>query len=64
MSGEFDHRAISAEDYRQMIASAIAKAEIEGAIEILTVMVSVHPREAVEVYDDIQAALRLRRMLS
>lgn len=61
---EFDHRAISAEVYEQMIAKAIEDRELVAATEILKVMVSVHPREAVRIYDDIQAALRVGRMLS
>ena len=60
----FDHRAISAEDYEAMIAKAIGDGELIAATEILRVMVSVHPREAVRVYDDIQAALRVRGMLA
>lgn len=48
----------------RLIAKAIAEPDLVAATEILKVMAAVHPREAVEVYDDLQAALRLRRMLS
>ena len=55
-----DYRSIPAEAYEQMIVRAIATHDFQGVRGLLKVMVSVHPREAVRIYDDIQAALRLR----
>lgn len=45
------------------VANAIAARNFEAAVDILTVMVSVDPKRAVDIYDDIQAGLRIASAL-
>jgi len=54
-----DPAPYTAEQLREGVAKAIAARDFQAAIDILHALVAIDPTLGMEVYDDIQAGLRV-----
>lgn len=54
--------AVTADALVFLIGAAIEARQLEDAVTFLEALVRVDPRRGLELYDDIQAVIRLRRL--